>query len=408
MDGVFVCGIRNIRRDVAFRRIAASNNQRGGLMKVRFVGGITPLFLGLVIVAGTLALGQVLKSFAGVTTVGRIWEIGKMQSQRSGHTATLLRDGRVLIAGGMILNQQFLSTAEIYDPATHKFSYTGRMAKARVGHASVLLNDGKVLIVGGWIGGGATDTAEIYDPVSNSFRVVQSRMKDKRGQVTATLLADGRVLIVGGADYNVHALNSAEVFDPKTNQFITTGSMRQSRWMHTSSLLASGKVLIAGGADENGKVLASAELYDPKSGSFSAAGEMLSNRCKHTAATLPDGRVILAGGSDEMGWKGNLAHAEIYEPSANRFVAIADMANARFKLPQQAAVLPSGDVLVAGGSENSELFLAESQRFIPVSGTLDAPRHYMTETALKDGSVLMTGGYPNGPGPTDKAWIFKE
>jgi hypothetical protein len=153
--------------------------------------------------------------------------------------------------------------------------------------------------------------------------------------------------------------------------------------------------------------LASVELYDPKSGKFANAPNMLSVRCKHTAATLSDGRVLLAGGSNETGWKGNLPHAEIYDPERNRFLPLNDMSNARFKLPGQAAVLPSGEVLIAGGSETSELFEPKTRKFTSVDGSLDAPRHYMTETALKDGSVLLAGGYPNTPAPTAQAWLFK-
>jgi N-acetylneuraminic acid mutarotase len=113
----------------------------------------------------------------------------------AGHTATLLQDGKVLIAGGMRRNQDFYSSAELYDPATRKFQATGAMTVARVGHAAVLLHSGKVLVVGGWVGRGCTDSAELYDPATGKFMVLP-KMIGKRGRPTATLLGSGDVLSV--------------------------------------------------------------------------------------------------------------------------------------------------------------------------------------------------------------------
>src|ERR1700676_702460 len=97
---------------------------------------------------------------------GTVTAATPMLEPRSGHTATLLPNGKVLIAGGMRRNQDFYKSAELYDPATGKFQRTGEMSVARVGHVAVLLNSGKVLITGGWVGQGATDSAELYDPAS--------------------------------------------------------------------------------------------------------------------------------------------------------------------------------------------------------------------------------------------------
>src|SRR3954462_9444507 len=81
---------------------------------------------------------------------GFVAPIARMMQARSGHSATLLPDGKVLIAGGMVRNGEFLRTAELYDPATKSFSRTGDMAMERVGQSSAILRDGKVLIAGGW------------------------------------------------------------------------------------------------------------------------------------------------------------------------------------------------------------------------------------------------------------------
>lgn len=230
-----------------------------------------------------------------------------MLEPRSGHTATLLPDGRVLITGGMRRNQDFYRSAELFDPATGKFSATGEMQIARVGHAAVLLRSGKVLIAGGWIGHGVTDEAELYDPATGKFTVI-GHMLTGRGRPEATLLRDGNVLITGGGgdnDGGGSSITNAEIFDVSTSKFSETGAMRYARIAHTATLLADGRVLIAGG--RGSEVNASAEIYDPRSGTFHDTGRLIAARYKHTAGLLPDGRVLIAGGSDDRDWQcGNL------------------------------------------------------------------------------------------------------
>ena len=123
------------------------------------------LFLSLMAATGAIIYAY---SAANPATVGKVTAAAPMLEPRSGHSATLLTNGKVLIVGGMRRNQDFYSSAELYDPATGKFQPTGSMNIARVGHAAVLLRSGKVLIAGGWIGHGATDSAEPMIPLSAS------------------------------------------------------------------------------------------------------------------------------------------------------------------------------------------------------------------------------------------------
>lgn len=336
---------------------------------------------------------------------GSVSPAAPMLEPRSGHSATLLPDGKVLIAGGMRRNQDFLRSAELYDPAARKFQLTGEMAIARVGHIAVLLPSGKVLIAGGWIGHGCTDSAELYDPATQRFTTI-SKMTTRRGRPTATPLDNGDVLIAGGADHDTPGgIASAEVFHASTLTFEAIGSMHQARIAHTATLLKDGRVLVAGGRGES--VTTSAELYDPKTRRFTETGSLLAARYKHTAGLLPDGQVLIAGGSDDRDWRGALSSAEVYDPRTGKFTAISPLNGSRFKLPDEAVKLASGQLVVAGGSTKVEIYDPESRKFLVSAGQMNDAWHFMSETRLGDGRVLLAGGYPDNDHCTTQTWIYR-
>ena len=239
-----------------------------------------------------------------------------MPTDRYLHTATLLRDGRVLIVGGESLKSGISVGGELYDPNSGTFKATGPMTKWRTGQTATLLPDGTVLIAGGYDAAGfSLASAELFDPATGKFRLAHS-MPVLRQDHTATLLADGRVLIAGGLNANgdpggLYA--SAELYDPATGLFSLTASMTNARAGHRAVRLADGRVLLIGGDTLAGEPGLSAELYDPTTGTFSATDPTHAGHA--TATSLSDGRALLTGGSvSVVGGADCLASAELYQP----------------------------------------------------------------------------------------------
>jgi hypothetical protein len=371
---------------------------------------MTPLRLSLATLAAGILVTSLVSHAAHTIGVASTHSIGMVRSTtpmldpRSGHSATLLPDGTVLIAGGMRRNQDFYKSAEVFDPASNQFHRVGDMALARVGPAAVLLPSGKVLILGGWVGHETTDEVEEYNPATKQFAVV-GKMTVRRARPSVTLLGSGDVLIAGGGESDgPGGVATAELYHSATRTFEALPPMRDGRVSHTATLLNDGRVLIVGGRGE--KVNAGAEIFDPKTKRFVSTGNMSVERYKHTAALLPDGRVLVAGGSDSRDWHGTTNTAEIYDPRTGKFTTTSPLTEARFKLPDVAAVLSSGLVLVAGGGKHAELFDAKTGTFSLAGGELGDAWHFMSETRLRDGRVLMAGGYANDDRATTQTWMY--
>jgi hypothetical protein len=357
--------------------------------------GLVLLFTAAISLCGDIAKQQ---------TAGQIIPTGNMKVPRSGHTATLLRDGTVLMAGGMLRNGDFSSTAEIFDPKTNQFSPVKNMLLGRVGAAAALLPSGRVLIAGGWY---ETDEAEIYDPATRSFAVT-ARMNERRARPTATVLRDGTALITGGEhDSNTMvATNSAEVYDEHTGKFTRVGAMHTGRVAHTATLLQDGRVLVAGGGTARKQVTQSVEIYDPKTRAFSMVAKMSVPRYKHTAVLLNDGTVLIAGGSDAGDWETAYNTAEIYNPRTNGFTSTGKMAEGRFKLPPEAVQIKNS-VLIFGGAPGAALYDERGKGFLEIVGSGDTERFYPSATLLEDGRVLLAGGYPkHSDAATRSAWLY--
>jgi hypothetical protein len=181
--------------------------------------------------------------------------------------------------------------------------------------------------------------------------------------------------------------------------------MHHARIAHTATLLDDGRVLIVGGRGDD--VTASAELYDPRTRRFTETGSLLTARYKHAAGLLPDGRVLIVGGSDDRDWRGAFRNAEIYDPHTGRFTATSSLNDSRFKLPEEAVQLASGQMVVSGGSKEVEIYDPKSGKFLVASGRMNDAWHYMSETGLRDGRVLIAGGYPDSDRATAQTWIYR-
>jgi hypothetical protein len=345
---------------------------------------------------------------------GKLLPTGNTTAARFSHTATLLPNGKVLIAGGMEQNGVWLDSAELYDPAKGRFSAIGKMSARRAGATATLLPNGKVLIAGGNDGSGKSlASAEIYDPDTNTFSAT-GNLSFPRGHAIAVLLKTGKVLVAGGnAAGDDEQLASAELYDPLAGRFLPTGSMHGPRSSFTAVRLKDGKVLVAGGLSGGQypyhKVEATAEVYDPLTGRFTLTGEMSVPRYKQGAALLPDGRVLIAGGSNEDGRQHKYSSTEIFDPQMNAFQPGPRMRFPRYKLLSGVTSLNDGRILIAGGAEQPEIYDPARAVFVPIA---DEPLDgflFSTATLLPDGRVLLVDGYGQHPaeGAVNHAMLWK-
>lgn len=331
---------------------------------------------------------------------------GRMTVDRAAHQATLLEDGRVLVTGGCSGEHcgRTLASAEIYDPDARSFRPAASMRVPRASHAAARLPDGRVLVVGGWDGSAPTAKAEVYDPEADRWTAVGS-MSTPRASGIAVPLGDGRVLVFGGGSGSLPDLASAEAFDPETMAFSPVGRARTNHYLATR--LADGRVILTGGEGSDGTILAGAEVYDPTTGEFAPTGSMATPRVKHAAALLPDGRLLVLGGSDRRGYAARFVGTELWDPATGTFASGPDMRWGRHKIRDAVAVLPSGDVVVAGGAARPEVFDHERRMFEPVDGDIGGPRMFATATLLRSGRVLMLGGYDDHTMPSAEAWLVE-
>lgn len=322
---------------------------------------------------------------------------GQMSTPRAYHAATLLLSGKILITGGLYPSSvpagpfTYLSSAELYDPATGRFTSAGNMTTIRLNHNSILLADGRVLIVGG---SSQPLSTEIYNPSSGSFAASADLLSAPVGFGTVTLLQDGRVFIPG--------VSTAQIFDPVTGKVTATGPyvVPAPATVKSATLLQDGRVLVTGGTADSGW----SEIYDPVANSFSPAGIKDNWDDDYTATLLPNGKIFFVGndGNDPTP-----DDAEIFDPATAKFTRIANAISNHDE--GTATLLSDGTVLIAGGvvpggngAANSEIYSPSTGSF-SVTGSMSFGRYKQTATLLPDGTVLIAGGFWIYPGPATQS-----
>jgi hypothetical protein len=318
-------------------------------------------------------------------------------------TSTLLRNGHILVTGGITGNKT-LQTAEILDPGTHGFTSLGNMQVARNQHTDTLLADGRVLLAAGSTDAVFLRSAEIFDPTSNSFTLTGSLSKGRKSHTATLLQDDNRVLVTGGKSPSGD-LASVEIYDVSTGQFRSTGSMIGQRSLHTATLLGTGTVLVAGGR-KGANPLKTAEIFNPMTETFSSTGMLNVQRKRHAANLLLDGTVLVEGGasvSNGQPVNAGTPTAEIYDSGMGKWTQVGDMSTGRTE--HTATLLPDGTVMVCGGISTlrpSDSYNPASQNFSTVGGLLQARQRHvsllLTNPAWGSlvGKVLAIGGAFSG------------
>jgi N-acetylneuraminic acid mutarotase len=264
-----------------------------------------------------------------------------MHAARAFHTCTRLFDGRVLVAGGVTGkdpvtgNAIVTNTAELYNPVTDTWSDAAGMKYERFQHTATLLANGKVLVAGGGV-----LWAELYDPVADKWNDAGT-MNAMRGAHTATVLRNGKVLVAGGKDQS-----SAELYDPCRNTWTPTRQdMTAVRGWHTATLLYNGKVLVTGGYQSTNVIVnKSAELYDAVTDTWTGVADMAETRCQHSAVLLPDGKVLVTAGVNTSALKSS----ELYDPVKNEWTSGGDISQYRI-INSALMLLASKKVLIGSG-----------------------------------------------------------
>ncbi len=356
--------------------------------------------------------------------VGAFSPTGSLSQARGFHSATLLKDGRVLVAGGFSFSPlhpsfPFFSSAEVYDPHTGTWSFTGSMSVPRAAHTATLLKDGRVLVAGGENPFGPIATAELYDPSTGIWSTTGS-LSGPRTEAAALLLDDGRVLVAGGETFS-GPVATAELYDPETGTWSLTGSMNIARTEIRLVPLADREVLVAGGASSGNPKTGftatnTAEIYDTETGTWTFTGSMAVARIDASAVALKDKGMVLVAGGRTAGAESTpftyLNSAELYDSKTGTWSLTGSMLGPHGEAEFATVVLKDGRALLTGGFTAFDTPQSSAELYNPKTGTwtsaggMSSARSGHTATLLKNGDVLVVGGLATPPTATATSDLF--
>ena len=329
---------------------------------------------------------------------------------RAVHRATPLPDGSILLTGGCSAagceGVDDAATSEVVAPDGTTAAGPA-MSTGRVSHTATLLPDGRVLVAGGYPGEGQAPTAsmELYDPDTDEFADA-GELQLGRADHTATLLPDGRVLVAGGRGSDGDALDSVELVDPAAGTVTAAPPLPGPRTAHTATPL-DGCVLLVGGTGSTDAALRSTVVWCAAAGSTRPGPSLLRARVKQAAAPLPGGGLWVLGGAPSTESRQRFRDTELLLPGARRFVPGPDLPSGRYKIADAVATLADGRVVVAGGRRLVVFDLA-TRRLQVVEGDaadLGTTRSFQTASTLPGDRVLVAGGYDREIAPTALAWL---
>jgi len=388
----------------------------GSLNTPRYGHTATLLANGKVLIAGgaDAVAGSPLTSSELYDPVAQTWTAttGSLNTARYKHSATLLTNGQVLVAGGGTDSSgDVTGTTELYDPVADSWSTSTSLVDNAEYHTATLLANGEILVAGGYNGAFVTAHSALYDLAAGAWTVPSAAPSSDHNLGAATELSNGQVLVTGGQDDSGNGIATADLYDPVARTWTPTGSLHCARYSHTATLLANGQVLVAGGVhDVNDDTVARTEVYDPSTGQWTVVGSLNVPRFYHTANLLTNGQVLVAGGRD-TGFNPQ-GRGELYDPVAKTWTFTTGSQSAP-RVNQTATLLDNGKVLMTGGTNpmtGATSAIAEfydpSTEIWTATGSLATARYNHTASLLPDGQVLVTSGYDSNFIPTGSAELY--
>lgn len=361
--------------------------------------GLSSLVAGGVV--GSALAWEVIHTQARTLPTAKWISSGAMAMPHSFFRATSLKNGLVLIEGGITPDKSSTAQSELFDPITGTWRKTkGMLNQQRAKHTATLLPNGNVLVAGG-IGAFVTSSAELYNPATETWALTKQAMLYSRARHTATLLQSGKVFVVGGVGNY-----TTEIYDSANGTWSLSGNMLTPRSNHIAIRLLDGKVLVAGGTTTNDSrsVTATAELYNPQTNTWTSLQNMHIARADCTAVLLPNGKVLVIGGHIQN--NNATPTTEIYDPNLNSWQLGASMKYPRqTPLGQEAVIFEDGNILVIGGDVQgtSELYSPTTHSWT-TSLPLRSPHYLGATVLLMNGQVLIAGGF-DVPASNDKRRI---